>query len=218
MTHIPDMILRLFEWPLSILGILIISFIANSIPFVAIPYLAVIMTYSLLIQDLTSKLVISLASAFGASLGKLVIYSIGGIVRLGFSEKTLKNLDVFNRIAGKSLFLAIFLFASLPLPDDILYIPVGIIRYSIVKYFIAVLSGKVVMTTSVVLYVHTIMEVALEFTTLIPIYLVLTIVLSYIIIKVDWSEVLDALTSKGLSEGLKVFTKQLGSIFKIKLP
>jgi len=212
------MILRLFEWPLSILGILIISFIANSIPFVAIPYLAVIMTYSLLIQDLTSKLVISLASAFGASLGKLVIYSIGGIVRLGFSEKTLKNLDVFNRIAGKSLFLAIFLFASLPLPDDILYIPVGIIRYSIVKYFIAVLSGKVVMTTSVVLYVHTIMEVALEFTTLIPIYLVLTIVLSYIIIKVDWSEVLDALTSKGLSEGLKVFTKQLGSIFKIKLP
>jgi len=209
-------ILRLFEWPLSVLGIFIISFIANSIPFVAIPYLAVIMTYSLFIQDLNNKLVISFASALGATLGKLLIYSIGGIVRLGFSEKTLKNLEVFNRIAGKSLFLAIFLFASLPLPDDILYIPVGIARYSIIKYFIAVLSGKVVMTSAVVFYVYTIKEVAVEFTMLIPIYVVLTIVLSYVIIKVDWSAVLDALTSKGFSEGLKVFTRQLGSIFRIR--
>lgn len=214
-----DELLSFFSGPAGIsmgmLGMFIISLIANSIPFVALPYLAVVMAYSVFIQDLTAKLLLALVSALGATIGKLVIYSIGSLFRLGLSQKTLKNLELFNRIASKSLFLAIFLFASLPLPDDILYIPMGMSRYSIPKYVVAVLSGKTVLTSVIVFYSHLIKEQVTEFTFLLPVYIVITLLFSYIIIKVDWTAVLDVMTSKGISSGINEFFRQLTTIFKL---
>ncbi|MEM2206262.1 MAG: VTT domain-containing protein [Sulfolobales archaeon] len=214
-----DELLVFFRGPAGIsmgmLGMFIISLVANSIPFVALPYLAIIMAYSVFIQDLTTKLLLALISALGATVGKLIIYSIGSLFRLGLSQKTLKNLELFNRIAGKSLFLAIFLFASLPLPDDVLYIPMGMTRYSIPKYLIAVLSGKTVLTSVIVFYSHLIKEQVMEFTFLLPVYVVITLLFSYIIIKVDWTAVLDTLTSKGVVNGINEFFRQLLMIFKL---
>ncbi|MEM2157901.1 MAG: hypothetical protein QXO72_02650, partial [Sulfolobales archaeon] len=146
----------------------------------------------------------------------IIIYAIGSLVRMGLSEKTLKNLEVFNRIASKSLFLAIFLFASLPLPDDILYIPIGITKYSMIKYSVAVLLGKTVLTSAIIFYSHIVKEQVTEFAYLIPAYLILTIIISYIIIKVDWAAVLDALTTKGITESINELVKQIITIFKSK--
>ncbi|MCS7108771.1 MAG: hypothetical protein RMH77_01505 [Sulfolobales archaeon] len=211
-----ERLLYIFDGPLGFLSIFIISLIANSIPFVAIPYLAIILAYSLLLQNLTTKLLVAFSSALGATAGKIIIYNIGSLVRVGLSEKTLKNLELFNKIASKSLFLAIFLFASLPLPDDILYIPVGIAKYSMVKYSVAVLLGKTVLTSVIVFYSHIIKEQVVEFTYLLPAYLVLTIFVSYIIIKVDWAVVLDSLTSKGVLTAISELIKQIATIFKFK--
>lgn len=211
-----ERLLYIFDGPLGFLSIFIISLIANSIPFVAIPYLAIILAYSLLLQNLTTKLLVAFSSALGATAGKIIIYSIGSLVRVGLSEKTLKNLELFNKIASKSLFLAIFLFASLPLPDDILYIPIGIAKYSMVKYSVAVLLGKTVLTSAIVFYSHIIKEQVVELTYLLPAYLILTIFVSYIIIKVDWAVVLDSLTSKGVLTAISELIKQIATIFKFK--
>ncbi len=209
-------LLDVLSGPLGMLGIFITSLIANSIPFVALPYLAVVLAYSLLIPDPFTKIVTAVVSALGATLGKLIIYSIGSLFRLGLSDKVIKNLELFNRIAGKSLFLAIFLFASLPLPDDILYIPTGMAKYSIFKYVMAVFLGKTALTSVVVFYSHLIKEHVTEFTFLLPVYVIVTIAVSYVIIKVDWAAVLNSLTCEGLEGGVSEFIKQLLTIFKLK--
>jgi membrane protein DedA with SNARE-associated domain len=41
---------------------------------------------------------------------------------------------------------AIFLFALTPLPDDLLFIPLGVMRYSFLKAFVPALLGKMLMT------------------------------------------------------------------------
>ena len=43
----------------------------------------------------------------------------------------------------------IFLFAALPLPDDLILVPLGMLRYSLRKALIAAFFGKVVMCVAV---------------------------------------------------------------------
>ena len=42
-------------------------------------------------------------------------------------------------------FIAIFLFALTPLPDDLLFIPLGVMRYSLIRALIPALIGKICM-------------------------------------------------------------------------
>lgn len=75
---------------------------------------------------LQDRILLILSSALGATLGKVLIYFIGkGFSKL-LSQRSRKNLELFNKIAKKSLALAIFVFAALPLPDDVLYLPLGL--------------------------------------------------------------------------------------------
>ncbi len=210
-------LLNVFSGPLSMLGIFAVSLVANSIPLVGIPYLAVVLAYSLFIQDLNIKLLLILSSALGATVGKLIIYIIGSSFRLVLSKKVIENLRLFSRVADKSVFLAIFLFASLPLPDDVLYIPTGMSRYSLPKYVVAVLLGKTALTSVVVLYSHLISEYASLNSFLLPVYVVMTVIFSYIIIKIDWASVLNILTYEGVLGSIKEFLRQLTVIFKPKI-
>ncbi len=47
---------------------------------------------------------------------------------------------------GGSVFLAAFLFAASPFPDDVIFIPLGVMRYSPLKIFISLFTGKFVLT------------------------------------------------------------------------
>jgi len=50
-------------------------------------------------------------------------------------------IRIFNRYGA----IAIFIFALTPLPDDLLFIPFGMLRYSFVKAFIPSILGKLLM-------------------------------------------------------------------------
>ena len=50
-------------------------------------------------------------------------------------------IKVFNKWGP----LTVFVFALTPLPDDLLFIPLGMMRYSIPKAFVSALFGKVLM-------------------------------------------------------------------------
>jgi len=50
-------------------------------------------------------------------------------------------LKVFNRYGS----VTIFIFALTPLPDDLLFIPLGMMRYKFIKAFIPCLAGKILM-------------------------------------------------------------------------
>jgi membrane protein DedA with SNARE-associated domain len=47
-------------------------------------------------------------------------------------------MKLFNKFGP----VAIFLFALTPLPDDLLFIPLGVMRYSLIRAFIPALIGK----------------------------------------------------------------------------
>ncbi len=117
-------------------------------------------------------------------------------------EDTRRNMELFVKIAGKGLFLAIFIFAALPLPDDILYVPVGISGYNVIKFFIALVLGKTIITGAAVFFgrsLGTLFEesAGIPWYISIPVLLLITILLTYIVAKINWIEVAEIGSKKG---------------------
>ncbi|MEM0088237.1 MAG: VTT domain-containing protein [Archaeoglobaceae archaeon] len=179
-----------FQYP----GIFLISLISNSIPFVSLPYLNFLFALSpfFSFEDLV---VVSILSALGASIGKIFVYTIGAGMRLTLSEKTKENLMFFEKIFKKWGFFAIFLFAASPLPDDVLYIPLGIAKYRISYYFLAVFLGKLVITSYVLVFGRitsgVIKEIVGSSFLGLLLFFSLTLLISVLVIKIDWKKLFE---------------------------
>ncbi len=129
----------------SAVAVFVISLLANSIPFVGFPYLALI---PVLIVAGADPAVLVLSSALGAAVGKLVIYFVSQKTLSKLPKETVENLRAFREVTGKYLWLLIFIAAATPMPDDAVYVIVGASRYPLGKYFTAVLAGKVIVTAA----------------------------------------------------------------------
>ncbi len=114
------------------------------IPFFPVPYLLVVV---LLVSTNNGLGLTSLAAiaALGAAIGKFTSYGLGYGAGRAFRGTTTK-FDSLRKLLGGSVFLAAFLFAALPLPDDVIFVPLGVMRYSPVKTFISLFTGKFVLT------------------------------------------------------------------------
>ncbi len=194
------------------LGVFIISMLSNAIPFVSIPYLGIVAGYAAIYQGIIDKVALVLCSAAGATFGKSIVYFIGRAFSVKLSEVSKKNVELFKKVARKSLFLAILIFAATPLPDDILYIPLGVMRYSLIPYFIAILIGKSILTASVVIYASWLVGLMRVSYVFIPILVAVTIVLTYMILKIDWAKVVEAAYERGVIEGIKTLFGELSNI------
>jgi len=175
------------------LGVFIISFVSNAIPYATIPYLIVIAQLASSIPSPPYIAVISILGGIGATGGKLVIYMLGSAVGRVLSEEARENMLLFTRIAEKSMFLAILLFAALPLPDDVLYIPLGVAGYDIIKYFFAILIGKIIITFTAACFGGAlgilVQTRGLTWWVSLVVSLIATVVLTYVIYIIDWSKV-----------------------------
>ncbi len=206
---------EIFTWEFwrayGTLGVFVISFLGNAIPYSTIPYFAFIIVYASSLKTLIDQIIVSFAGGLGAALGKVIVYYIGRGVRKALSHETKMKMKVLTDIAGKNIFFAVFLFAALPLPDDILYVPVGVSGYSIVKFFIALLSGKIIITSMGVFFGSLFgffMEAGMGYPWYItmPILLVLTVVVTYVIVKIDWIKVAEVSRSKGALKAMTFVT------------
>ena len=181
-------------------GVFVISLVSNSIPFVGIPYLAVVAGYATIYTTPLDRALLIISSAAGAAAGKIVIYFLGSAVRLKLSKESEENLKTFLRLAKKSMFLAIVIFASTPLPDDLLYVPLGVMRYPLPQYFLAIFIGKLVLTTVVIYYLGWVIEQTInsESPAISVATVILTVYLTYLALKINWGEVVDELERKGI--------------------
>lgn len=197
------------------LGPLIISFISNSIPFVSLPYLLIILSYAISYPGIYDKIIIIVSSALGATLGKLVIYTLGRGASRALGPVSRRNAELFSKIAKKSVTLAIFLFAALPLPDDVLYLPLGVTGFPILSYFLAVFLGKVFLKSAVVFYgsIFTVFSDAQGYQT-VPFFAFISILITYYIIKIDWTKVLEVHMDRGFRASATCFLEELNSISK----
>ncbi len=203
------------------LGVFVISLIGNAIPYATVPYLAIIAAMAAQ-RGITfwDVIIWSIVGGLGAAIGKVIVYLTGLATSKVLPERVKENMQIFARLAKRGIFIAIFLFAALPLPDDVLYIPLGMARYPLSKFFIAVWLGKIVITfLSIVfgnVYGNVMAQYNISFEESSIILIVVTIVISVIIAKIDWLKVGIAISEKGLGYATVVFFDELLRVLGIK--
>ena len=175
-----------------LLGVFLASLAGNMVPFFPVPYLFVVVFVATTSTGL-SLIQVATIGALGAAIGKFVIYSVGYGAGTALSGSRAR-FDSFRKLLGGSAFLAAFIFAASPFPDDIIFIPLGIMRYSPTKTFISLFSGKFVLTLLVAYLARsssTFLDILLggsPIATAVSVGVV--VVIAIIMMRVDWEKVL----------------------------
>ncbi len=177
-----------------ILWIFILSLLSNSIPYIGIPYLVAVAAYGGGVENIELKILVAIVSGLGAALGKIVVYSLGRGVHAILPSRVKENLELFSKIMSKGVFIATLIFAATPLPDDVLYVPLGIAKYSLLQFFIAVCIGKIILTSLVVAFgtalVSFVGMLGINRIDSIIVLIVVSIVLTLVVARMDWSRVI----------------------------
>jgi len=134
------------------LGLAIVSFFGSLIPFVPIPSFVLVATMAVGEQfDIHVLVLIAALTATGAK--QIIFYvSYGG--RKIISEKTKKRMKPFQKLVKRYGGSAAFVAAATPIPDDLVYIPLGLAKYNPKRFFVATLLGKFVLYYVIVLISH----------------------------------------------------------------
>jgi len=142
----------IFSWlpsELAYLGILVISFILNIIPFLPVPDFPVLVT-----ATFDSKLdphLIALYSSLGMGAAKMVIFYASYYGRkFFFSAKAKENMLPLQRLLARYGWGGAFAATVTPIPDDLVYIPLGLAKYSPWKFATAVFAGKFIQNEFIV--------------------------------------------------------------------
>ena len=129
------------------LGIFFISLLGATSIFIPIPSSVVIFTLGGLSDKtgfLFEPLFIAVAAGAGAAVGELSGYLVGLGGRKVIGERYKRKMDILMKLFQRFGPIVIFVFALTPLPDDLLFIPLGVMRYKILNAFIPALLGKFV--------------------------------------------------------------------------
>jgi membrane protein YqaA with SNARE-associated domain len=174
----------------TLLFVLAVSVAGNVIPFFPTPYLLLVVTIA--IGDAYQGIgIIQLAAvaALGAASGKLVSYGLGYGARRAIRKQ--ERFDSLRKLLGGSTFLVGVLFAASPLVDAA-FIPMGIIRYSPLKTYLALYTGKFVWILGVLYLARQSSQFVDQFlgenvyASILSAALVLST--AYLIISVDWEK------------------------------
>jgi len=134
------------------LGLTIVSFFGSLIPFVPIPSFVLVATMAAGEQFDIHVLV--LIAALTSTAAKQIIFYVSYGGRKIISEKTKKRMLPFQKLVKRYGGSAAFIAAATPIPDDLVYIPLGLAKYNPKRFFVATLSGKIVLFYVIVLISH----------------------------------------------------------------
>jgi membrane protein DedA with SNARE-associated domain len=188
-----------FGTELGYVGILVISFVSSLIPFVPIPYFPVLITASF--NPNFNPHIISIVSALGIVGAKTIIFFISYYGRKILSDKTKKRMRPLQNLVSRYGWFGAFIAALTPIPDDIVYIPLGLAKYNPWKFATATFAGKFLMNESIVWgsiflgrpFVENILSSdTTDQTSLIIAAIVSTIALAIVVyfsLRIDWAKV-----------------------------
>jgi membrane protein DedA with SNARE-associated domain len=129
-------------------GIFLISFVGSIIPFVPIPYFPILVIAA--IDKQLDPNLISISSAAGAVIAKLIIFYASYYGRKALKKETKKRMRPLQLLLAKYGWIGAFVAALTPIPDDIVFIPLGLAKYSPLKFAIATFGGKLILNEIIV--------------------------------------------------------------------
>jgi len=188
---------------LGLTGVFLISFLGSIIPFLPLPYLAIVVILSQEYSNI-DLIFLGLSAGIGGGIGKLTTYFIGRALNLKLSEKKKAELKIFSSLIKKYGTLGVFIFALTPLPDDVLYFPLGLAKFSFLRFFIPNLIGKTILAIFVAMLGHYYFEIAKNFFGESESILINLIAISFMIIitifllKIKWSKVYEIVQKEGI--------------------
>ncbi len=127
------------------LGLFIICFIINMIPFLS-PSNMVLAGAAMLLLPTFNPIFVGVVIAISATAAKLIHFFIVRGSRMILSEERLKSLDSEEQRVKKWGAFALFIAAASPVPDDPLIVYVGLAKYSTWKFIVSYFIGKVAVT------------------------------------------------------------------------
>jgi membrane protein YqaA with SNARE-associated domain len=162
--------------------VFVLSFAGASSVVIPIPYTVVLLA----IAPAFDPLLLAVAVGLGSAAGELVGYGIGYMGGWVIGKERRRQSDAMLRIFNRYGVPVIFIFALTPLPDDLLFIPLGLMHYSLWKAFVACATGKFFMAfiiASVGKVTGMVFAVDWLFTLVITVLLALVVVAMF---RIDW--------------------------------
>ena len=134
------------------LGLSLVSFFGSLIPFLPIPSFILLATMS--VGEQFDLHILAIISAVTSAAAKQIIFYVSYGGRKIINEKTRKRMRPFERLVKRYGAAAAFFAAATPIPDDLVYVPLGLAKYNPKRFFIATLTGKIVLSYLIVLPSH----------------------------------------------------------------
>jgi len=123
------------------LGIFLVSLIGASSIIIPIPYTILIFFMSKILDPT----LVAISAGIGSAIGEFFGYFLGYYGRAFVSEEGKRKMDYILKVFRRYGAITIFIFALTPLPDDLLFIPLGIMHYNFLRGFVPCLLGKILM-------------------------------------------------------------------------
>ena len=171
------------------LGVFVTALLGSVVPFLPIPYLIVIIPLSSVLNPLE----LGVAAGLGAAIGKTTSYVLGRSGYLLSKVEKRKNMDTLRSLVGKYGDIAVFIFAATPLPDDVCFVPIGVVKFPFWRFLLANASGKVVASVAVAYFGSGYFGVATTFLHLggaaaSIVIGVVTVVVTILLLRVNWEK------------------------------
>jgi membrane protein DedA with SNARE-associated domain len=186
--------LFVFASTLGYIGLFAISFIASIIVFVPIPFFPILALMSI-DKDFDPHL-LAFSSAIGATLAKTIIFYSSFYGRRFIGRESKVKMKPLQRLLKRYGWYASFIAAATPIPDDIVYVPLGLAKYNPWLFFTSCFAGKMLISEAIVWgtrmgfnmleYLESNMNGQLFYATVIA-TIAVTAFLIYFMIKADWS-------------------------------
>jgi membrane protein DedA with SNARE-associated domain len=151
---------------------------------------------------------LALAFGLGAAIGQLTSYAAGYAGRVVVGKEHKRRLDAMLKIFERYGMAAVFIFALTPLPDSLLFIPMGLVHYSLWKVFVAAVAGKISMALVITYFGGAVGPAFIEDWIFAVVTTTLLILVVIAMFKIDWEKII----TKHLSKKKK---KKAAKMFKL---
>jgi len=196
--------LKNFSIQYGYFGVFLASLLGSVSIFFPVPYTLILFTLGSI--ESFNPVMLSVASGLGSGLGEFSGYLLGLSGRRIISDKNKRKMDYLLKLFGRFWPFAIFLFALTPLPDDLIFIPLGVMQYSLLKAIIPALIGKFCMSLIIVYSARFTVHIAREifgvegegFSALISMIVasVSLVIIFIVMFKVDWEKIFEKRSAK----------------------